>query len=449
MNLLPDKALSRAVLKISTPAVAGLSFQMIVSVAETAMVGRLENTTVVLAALGLGTLASWAITSVFSSLATGTQVLVARRHGEGHFRAAGDVLNNSLVVSLVLGLVFGVLGYFFSYQFINVFSSDPAVARAGSGYMQWRFIGLSFFLLVVSYRGFFNGIGHTNVFLVSAIIINVSNIILNYLLIFGAFGLPTMGLEGAGCAYGISNALGLVFFVGATFLRSYRKTYRYYSRLNLKQSIIASSIRISIPVSLQNIMILVGFLVFIAITGVIGTSEQAASQVVTSALFMSFLPCFGFGLGAQTLVGQSLGTGNRERARVLGAEAAKLATYFTILLGAVFILAPDLIIGIITTNREVARLARPVIQIAGAAQIVYGGGIVIAHALQAAGATVFVMLVEVLTHWVIFLPVSYLFGVVLGGGVVGAWLALPLYVVAYSFLMLWKYRNGSWMFLKV
>ena len=76
-------------------------------------------------------------------------------------------------------------------------------------------------------------------------------------------------------------------------------------------------------------------------------------------------------------------------------------------------------------------------------------GIVLAHALQAAGATVYVMWVEVLTHWVIFLPVSYVLGVVLGAGLVGAWLALPAYIIAYSLLVYWKYRRGTWLHMRV
>jgi len=74
---------------------------------------------------------------------------------------------------------------------------------------------------------------------------------------------------------------------------------------------------------------------------------------------------------------------------------------------------------------------------------------VLAHALQAAGATVFVMKVEVLTHWVIFLPVSYFLGISAGWGVAGAWLALPLYIVSYSALIYLKYRKGSWLLLQV
>jgi len=449
MGFLPDKPLTRGVLTISAPAVAGLSSQMVVSVVDTAMVGRLDNTTVALAAMGLGLLATWAITSVFSSLATGTQVLVSRRYGERDYRGAGDTLNTSLLLALALGLVFGAAGYLSSYAIISFFSSDPAVAVAGTGYMQWRFFGLLFFLLVVAYRGFFNGIGHTKVFMYSAILINLSNIILNYILIFGAFGAPAMGLTGAGAASALSNVIGFLFFLGATFFPRYRRRYKYYARVRVLRDVLRQIVRISTPVSFQNILILLGFLVFVAITGMIGTAQQAASQVVITALYMSFLPCFGFGLGAQTLVGQSLGTGNRPLARRYGLEAARLATYFTIALGVIFLACPDLVIILITTNHEVMAIARPILRIAGAAQIFYASGIVLAYSLQATGATVYVMMVEVFTHWIVFLPLSYLLGVKMGWGVAGAWSALPVYIIAYSLLIYRKYRSDTWLTITV
>jgi putative MATE family efflux protein len=449
MGYLPDKPLTRTVLTMSTPAVAGLSSQMVVSVVDTAMVGRLDNTTVVLAAMGLGLLATWAITSVFSSLATGTQVLVSRRFGEREYAGAGAVLFNSLILALLLGFTFGGPGYYFSHAIIDFFAKDPAVVAAGTGYMQWRFIGLVFFLPVVAFRGFFNGIGHTKVFMYSAIIVNIANIVFDYAFIFGALGAPALGLTGAGVASALSNAIGCVYFLGATFLPAYRKRYRYYAHVRVHRDVISQIIRISTPVSFQNILILLGFLVFVAITGMIGTTEQAATQVVFTALFMSFLPCFGFGLGAQTLVGQTLGTGNKHLARRYGMEAARLATYFTIVVGAVFILLPDAVIMLITTNREVGEVARPILRVAGAAQVFYASGIVLAHALQAAGATVYVMFVEVLTHWVIFLPAAYVLGVRMGWGITGAWLALPVYIVSYSLLVYKKYRSDSWLSINV
>lgn len=443
------KNLVRDILQIATPAIAGLSSQMVVSLVNTAMVGRLENTEVQLAAMGLGFLGSWAIASLFSSLSTGTHVYVARRHGEENHRGVGEVLNNSLVTCLVLGIVFGVLGYIFSFEIIDFFSADRAVAVSGAAYMRYQFIGLPFFLLIVSYRGFFFGIGHTKIFMFSAIIVNVFNIFFNYLFIFGALGFPRMELAGAGLGYSVSMALGWLFFLFVTFLREYRKKYQYYSHFRISRETISQIVKISIPVSLQNILILLGFLSFVGITGMIGTVEQAATNVVTSAIFISLMPSFGFGIAAQTLVGQSLGKGDIRTAHAYGFETAKLGTLFTLFLGIVFCLFPDAILRVITTSAEVVDVARPVLRIAGVAQIFYSAGIIFANALQAGGATVFVMWVEVLTHWIIFLPLTYLFGVVLGWGITGSWLALPVYIVAYTFMNFTKFKSTSWIRVKL
>ncbi len=440
---------SREILHLAAPAIAGLSSQMVVAIVNTAMVGRLDNTDVLLAAMGLGFLGTWAITSLFSSLSTGTHVLVARRHGEGNSAGVGEVLNNSLFICLILGIIFGFIGYASSYAIMDFFSRDNAVASAGAAYMRYQFFGLPFFLLIVSYRGFFFGIGHTKVFMLSAILVNVFNILFNYLFIFGAFGFPRMELAGAGVASSISMVLGWLFFVVVTFIGKYRKQYKYYSHFRISKDVISQIVKISIPVSLQNILILLGFLVFVAITGIIGTIEQAASNVVINALFISLMPCFGFGIAAQTLVGQSLGRNDHHLAHVYGYETARLATIFTILVGVLFVLVPDAVILVITTKQEVINVARPILQIAGVAQIFYAGGIIFANALQAGGATIYVMFVEVLTHWIIFLPLTYFFGVKLGWGLRGAWLALPVYIVAYTSLNFLKFRTSSWIKVKL
>ncbi len=449
MSLLPRKRYSRRILDLAVPAIAGMSSQMIVSLVETSMVGRLAEAEISLAAMGLGVLATWTLVSFFSSLATGTHILVARRHGERDNASAGFVLNNSLILSFTLGVLFGILGYAFAFEFINVFSSDERVTAVAADYIRYRSLGLPFFLITVSYRGFFYGIGHTKVFMFSAIVSYVVNILFDYLLIFGAFGFPRMGVGGAGLASSIGMVVGFLFFVAATFVSHYRTTYQYYRRFRIDFGQMRSIVRISLPVSFQNILILFGFLVFVAITGVIGTTEQAATQVVITALFLSFMPCFGFGIATQTLVGQSLGNRRISEAQLFGVETAKLATMFTFLLGLLFIFAPDVILRVITNNDNVVEVARPLLQIAGGAQMIYGSGIIMAHALQAAGATLYVMYLEIVTHWLIFLPLSYTAGVVLGWGILGAWLSLPIYVVFYSGVGWWKFLSGSWKELKV
>ena len=444
MTIGVSKQHSKEILHLALPAIAGLSSQMVVSLVNTAMIGRLDHAPVQLAAMGLGFLGTWAITSLFSSLSTGTHVLIARRQGEANYIGVGEVLNNALLICSVLGTFFALLGYMFSYEIMDFFSKDSAVTKAGAEYMKYQFIGLPFFLLIVSYRGFFFGVGHTKIFMVSAILINIFNIFFNYLFIFGAFGFPKMHLAGAGVGYSISMILGWIFFLFVTFTSFYRKQYKYFSHFKFSWDVIAQIVKISIPVSLQNILILLGFLVFVAITGIIGIVAQAASNVVINALFISIMPCFGFGIAAQTLVGQCLGKGDNHLAHIYGFETAKLGTIFTILVGIVFVAFPDSVITVITTKREVIDAARPILQIAGVAQAFYGAGIILANALQAGGATVYVMFVEVLTHWIIFLPLTYLFGVTFHWGLRGAWLALPVYIVAYTAMNFWKFRSATW-----
>jgi Na+-driven multidrug efflux pump len=104
---------------------------------------------------------------------------------------------------------------------------------------------------------------------------------------------------------------------------------------------------------------------------------------------------------------------------------------------------------IITNNDAVIAVARPLLQLAGIAQVAYGSGIIIANALQAAGDTLFVMYLEIITHWIIFLPVAFLLGVTLGFGIIGAWAGLPVYIALYTTFAWLKFRSGSWKNIRV
>lgn len=449
MSILPKRKYARRILKIATPAIAGMSSQMVVSVVDTAMVGRLESSEVALAAMGLGVLATWTLSSFFSSLGNGTHILVARRYGQGKFTEAGIVLNNSLLLSFLVGSLFGVLGFLYAFEAIDFLSSDITVSFAAAEYIKYRSLGLPFFLMAVSYRGFFYGIGHTNMFMFSAIITYAFNIIFNYVLIFGNLGFPRMGVAGAGLAASIGMLAGFLFFILVTFLKDYRKKYKYYQLYAIGSKHLGPIVRISLPVSFQNILILFGFLVFVAITGIIGTLEQASTQVVITSLYISFMPCFGFGIATQTLVGNSLGNNNTGEAYTFGVETAKLGTIFTLGVGVLFVAFPELVLMVITNNDAVIAVAKPLLQLAGIAQVAYGSGIIIANALQAAGDTLYVMYLEIITHWIIFLPVAYVLGVTLGLGIVGAWAGLPVYIALYTTFAWTKFRSGSWKAIRV
>ncbi|MCS7054329.1 MAG: MATE family efflux transporter [Ignavibacterium sp.] len=444
MNLSRKKLFYSRILKVALPAIAGLSTQMIVSLVDAAMVGRLENATYALAAMGIGVLATWALISFFSSLATGTHVIVARRFGQQNFIECGNVLNNSLLISIIIGTIVTSVGVFFSYEIANLFSSDNNVTILASDYIFYRFLGIPLFLISVSYRGFYFGINKGKAFMVSGVITNLLNVVFNYLFIFGNLGFPRMELAGAGLGSTLATSFDFLFYTYILLLKRYRIKYQNFKHLKIDFEVIRSIVKISLPVSFQNLFILIGFLSFIGITGIIGTKEQAASQAIISTMFISFLPCFGFGIAVQTLVGINLGANKYSLARIYGFETAKVASIYTIFLAILFLLIPEYMLLIITNDNSIIQTAKDSLRIAGVAQMFYALGIVLANALQAAGKIVFVMKTEVITNLFIFVPLAYVFGIHLGLGLNGAWLALPIYIFIYSLSMLLKFSSNDW-----
>jgi putative MATE family efflux protein len=444
MKIMNKNGLNGRILKLALPAIAGLSTQIVVSLVDTAMVGRINNTEYALAAMGIGVLAMWALVSFFSSFSTGTHVMIARRFGNGDFESCGSILNTSLIFSFAVGIVVSFFGVAGAHAFAQFFAADSRVGNYAGEFLFYRFMGIPFFLLTVSYRGFFFGIGKVKVFMFSGILINLLNIVFNYILIFGALGNRPMGLAGSGLGSTFATICDALFYFCVTFYPTYRKKYKYFKKLNFNWEIVKSILKISLPVSFQNVFLLVGFLSFISITGLIGTIDQAASQLVISSLFLSIMPCMGFGVAVQTLVGNSLGSGNVNRAKISAVQTIKISTIYTLSLAAFFFFFPQVILSVVTTKENVISVAIPALRVAGIAQIFYAAGTVLANALQAAGKTVYVMITEIISNWIIFVPLSYFMGVYLKLGLIGAWGAMPFYMISYVVITYVKFKYGDW-----
>ena len=444
MFLFPKKNYYKPILKLALPAIAGLSTQMILSLVDSAIVGRLGDAQYALAAMGIGVLMTWALISFFSSLSTGTHVLIARKYGKKDYDECANILNNSLYIGLGLGIIVAVFAVLGAHHFARFIAKDARVGQYAGDFLFYRFLGIPFFLLTVSYRGFYFGINKVKVFMISGIITNLLNILFNYVLVFGKLGIPAMGVAGSGLGSSLATVFDFLFYFTISTFPAYRHKYRIFRNFKFNRDIIKEIFRIALPVSFQNVFILVGFLSFMALMGVIGLKEQAASQAVISSLFLSFLPCFGFGIASQTLVGNNIGSRKFAVAKIYGYETAKLATYYTVFIGLVFIIFPYFTLTIITEDKSIIGLAAPALRIAGFAQIFYATGVVLANGLQAANRTFFVMMSEVVSNLFIFVPLSFLLGKILGLGMYGAWSALPVYIILYSSILFWKFRRDNW-----
>ncbi|HRI48181.1 MAG TPA: MATE family efflux transporter, partial [Ignavibacteriaceae bacterium] len=251
-----------------------------------------------------------------------------------------------------------------------------------------------------------------------------------------------------GLGSSLATFCDVIYYTVITKKSNGLKNYNF-KKTDFSKEHIKYIVNLSLPVSFQNIFLLVGFLSFVAITGLIGITEQAATQAVISTLFLSFMPCFGFGIAVQTLVSNSIGKGKKKLAKIFGYEAAKIATYYTLLLGLIFLFFPKYLLLIITTDKNIIEMAIVPMQVAGFSQIFYASGIVFANGLQAVGKTSFVMVAELLTNLLVFVPLAYIIGIHFEFGFNSAWIALPIYILLYSTLLWGKFRFGRWKTLKI
>src|SRR3989339_835966 len=230
MSLLSISKDYKYILRIALPAIAGLSTQMIVSLVDTALVGRLPDTEYVLAAMGIGVLATWAVVSLFSSLATGTHVLIARRFGEKNYEDCGKVLNTAIILTFLIGIFVSFFVVAFSHDIASFFAADDKVGFYAGEFLHYRFMGIPFFLITVSYRGFFFGIGKTKIFMYSGVLANLLNIIFNYFFIYGGFGFEGMGLAGAGLCSTVATICDAFFYFIVSLFPIYKNRFNYLKR---------------------------------------------------------------------------------------------------------------------------------------------------------------------------------------------------------------------------
>ncbi len=459
----PDFALVRRVLYLGSFVMFAMVTQFLVNAADSAMCGRLDPTeaTAAQAALGLGMPLFWGVCGFFAAISYGTQALTARRTGEGSEHAAGQVLFNSLLVAVGAGLVGSAIGYFTADPAVRFLAeSSEAQRHLATRYAEIRSLGIGGVVIAFSFKAFFDGIGRTYVHLIAALAMNIGNIALNYLLIFGSpsLGIPRMGLEGAAWASTISTYFGTAVMIGASLLPRYRLRFRFYQRSNFAPAIMRDIVRLMVPSGSATVFLMAGFLLFAKFVGQLdaaaggGTSNTYAAA--TTALFntaaMVAMPLFAFGTATATAVSQSLGAHKPNLAARYAWEAVRVGILTVLPLTVLFWIMPESIIAAWSPHDVAVQTAAAwPLRLVGSALPLMVVGILLSQALYGAGANDYVAKVEASLHAGVLVPLSWLLGPALGLGLVGAWSAPLVYVALLALAMVLKFRGSHWRTIKI
>ncbi|MBI3753397.1 MAG: MATE family efflux transporter [Deltaproteobacteria bacterium] len=434
--------LSGDILKLASPVFLGMLSQTIFYAVDTVMLGRVGVEA--LAAAGLGWFVVWIFGSTLTAIEVGAQSLVARRFGEGDWEACGGLLDNTLAFALFFGLLFSLAGCLLASTIFPYLSDDRKVVAYGIDYLKYSFLSLFFFLVIASFRGFFDGLGQTHLFMKVAVVMNISNIFFDYALIFGALGFPRLEVKGAALASLISSFIGAAYFFSLSLRNGFVRRFRYLIKFTFNPAILHSILRLAFPAMVRVFFIMAGLTTFLWIVGQIGSIELAASNILMTLSSFTFLAGYGFAVAAATMISQSLGKGNAALAESYGWEAMKLGLMCMGLLGVIFILFPHMILEIFTDQKIVIEKGDNILILFGVIQFFDAINLILSHALQGAGYTRWVMKVEGLVVWFLFLPAAYIFSTAFGFGLYGAWVSMFLYSLTMGAIMLWKFKGGEW-----
>jgi putative MATE family efflux protein len=438
-----DRARLNRILQLALPIIAAMVSQNVLNLVDTAMVSRLPDSDAALAAVGYGGFALFVAQAVILGLSTGVQALAARRKGQGRLGETAHVLNAALLIVLFVAPALGLLLHAaipYLYPFIN---DDPAVLALGIPYLQIRSFSIVFIAMNYSFRGYWNAVDLTRLYMVTLVSMHALNILLNYVFIFGHWGAPALGVTGAAIAS--VTAIGFGTFVYFVFGLRYAREYGFLRQLPPRADV-GRLIRLSLPNGIQQLFFSAGFLALFWIIGRIGTAEVAAANVLINLMLVAFLPGMGFGLAAATLVGQALGRGDADDASRWAKDVTRVAIGVMGLLGLPLVLAPRLVLtSIYTLEPGTLELALWPLRIVGLSMVLEAVGTVLQNALLGAGDVRRVMLVTISNQWLVFLPLAYLIGVALGQGLLAIWLLQICYrsLQALVFVGFWRQRKWA------
>ncbi|MEG0691734.1 MAG: MATE family efflux transporter [Oscillospiraceae bacterium] len=438
-NKMGTAPMLKLIISMSLPAMFSMLVQAMYNVIDSIFVSKYSADALTAVSL------AFPIQILMISVAVGTGVginsLVSRRLGEGKKADADKAASHGVLIGVICGLVFAVVGLLFTRMFFEGFTSNKAVIDFGSSYIYIVMCGSMSVFLQINLEKTLQATGNMLYPMLFQLSGAITNIIFDPILIFGLLGFPEMGVAGAA----VATVMGQVVAMSLSFYIFYKKNHEVEIKLKgfkYDAATIKGIYKVGLPsIIMQSIGALLTTLLNVIL---IGFSESAVSVLGVYYKLQSFvfMPVFGLTQGIMPIIGFNFGAQKRKRMM----DALKIGTVFALIImglgTAMFLAIPDKLLGIFEANEEVMRIGVPAFRIIALCFMPAAIGIMFATMFQAIGMGTKSLWISILRQLVLILPAAYVFSKI---GLGYVWIAFPLAemvaLVVAIFMMIVVYKK--------
>lgn len=436
---------NKQIWNIAYPIMFGNLAQTLIALTDTAFLGRVGE--IELGASAIAGVYYYVFSTLAWGFSIGIQVIIARRLGEKKYNRIGVVFEHGLVFVFFMSLILFCVLKFFSGPILHNFISSPQIYNAIVEYLNYRPYGIIFVGFNFLFRGMYIGLSKTAVIGVTTAVMAFVNVLFNYLLIFGHFGFPKMGIGGAALASVMAEISATIFFTIYTIKKLPLKKYALFSFHKLEGWVIKMVLKIALPTMFQKLISFGTWMLFFIMVENMGERPIAISMIVRSVYMLIAVPVFAFGAATNTLTSRFIGEGRASMVNKLTNRIFLMSILCVIPVIAICVCFPEAVLSIYTDSPELIASSVPSLYVVCISVISMAFSMTYFEAISGTGHTTHALIAElgalvfyVASIWIfasyLKSPVEYVWSSEIVYGVI-----LGVLSVSYMKLYNWKKTN--------
>lgn len=427
--------------KVAYPILISLIMEQLIGMTDTAFMGRVGE--VELGASAIAGVYYLAIFMLGFGFSIGSQILIARRNGEGNFRMIGSIFYQGIYFLLGMALVMFTLSRLFSPWILSHVVASPRICEAAVSYINWRVFGFFFSFVAIMFRAFFVGTTQTKTLTLNSIVMVTSNVVFNYILVFGKLGFPALGIAGAAIGSSLAELVSVIFFIIYTRRRIDYRKYALHIIPAFRAKELVQIMHISLWTMIQNFVSLSTWFLFFIFIEHLGERPLAISNIIRSVSSLPFMTVAAFSSTCGSLISNQIGAGHVHEVPALIRQHIRLCAYIVLPLVALIALLPIPVLSIYTDIEELKQACIPTLWVLCSSYLFMIPGHIYFQAVSGTGNTRAAFILE-MASLCIYLIYTSIIVMGLKADVAICWTTEHLYAFCIGIVSYFYIKKGTW-----